>query len=311
MLVNNGLGDFLLLPSLKWYTVLSLSSFIGLILTLSYNKDLLPSLPENELLSSPEIELLTDEEVDLERAQMRNSWLEENWVVSLVIINMAACMLLLFSMAVIRVVFGELRNAERNSAKDKFWNYVFYKFIFVFGVINVHQAGEVLLWAAWFSLLAMLVVMTKISKLRFEHLSFSPNTARNLHCKVLGLLGTIITLSSLIFVMFIRNRDYFTLHILCFLLADIAVLTIRAIHVTSRYLIHLYDLSRAGIWEFKGRWLHYNELILSSAFLILDLVHHLHMLLSGNLWLSMASLGACVPLRLTSFSDLYACSLFA
>ena len=40
------------------------------------------------------------------------------------------------------------------------------KFIFVFGVINVHQAGEVLLWAAWFSLLAMLVVMTKISKLR-------------------------------------------------------------------------------------------------------------------------------------------------
>jgi len=297
MLVNNGLGDFLLLPSLKWYTVLSLSSFIGLILTLSYNKDLLPSLPENELLSSPEIELLTDEEVDLERAQMRNSWLEENWVVSLVIINMAACMLLLFSMAVIRVVFGELRNAERNSAKDKFWNYVFYKFIFVFGVINVHQAGEVLLWAAWFSLLAMLVVMTKISKLRFEHLSFSPNTARNLHCKVLGLLGTIITLSSLIFVMFIRNRDYFTLHILCFLLADIAVLTIRAIHVTSRYLIHLYDLSRAGIWEFKGRWLHYNELILSSAFLILDLVHHLHMLLSGNLWLSMASLVICMHVR--------------
>jgi hypothetical protein len=168
------------LPSLKWYTVLSISSFIGLILTLSYNKDLLPSLPENELLSSPEIELLTAEEVDLERAQMRNSWLEENWVVSLVFINMAACMLLLFSMAVIRVIFGELRNAERNSAKDKFWNYVFYKvrtnhsfflankikFIFVFGVINVHQAGEVLLWAAWFSLLAMLVVMTKISKLR-------------------------------------------------------------------------------------------------------------------------------------------------
>lgn len=115
------------LPSLKWYTVLSLTSFVGLILTLSYNKDLAPSLPENELLSSPEIELLTEEEVDLERAQMRNSWLEENWVVSLIIINMAACMLLLFSMAVIRVVFGELRNAEKNSAKDKFWNYVFYK----------------------------------------------------------------------------------------------------------------------------------------------------------------------------------------
>ena len=115
------------LPSLKWYTVLSLTSFVGLILTLSYNKDLWPSLPEDELLSYPDIDQLTDEEVNLERDQMRNSWLEENWVISLIVINMATCMLLLFSMAVIRVVFGELRNAERNSAKDKFWNYVFYK----------------------------------------------------------------------------------------------------------------------------------------------------------------------------------------
>lgn len=27
--------------------------------------------------------------------------------------------------------------------KDKFWNYVFYKFIFVFGVVNVQYLNEV------------------------------------------------------------------------------------------------------------------------------------------------------------------------
>lgn len=291
MLANAGLGEFLLLPSLKWYTGISMTSFIGLVLMMSYNKDLLPDIPNDEIIPDDL------EEVSLEVAQMRNNWLEENWFVSLIVVNMAACVLLLFFMVVIRVVFGDLRTAERNSAKDKFWNYVFYKFIFVFGVINVHQAAEVILWAAWFSVLAMLVVMTKIAKLRFEHLSFSPNTATMLHCKVLALLGAIIISSILIFGMFIGHHDLLSIQILAFLLADIAVLTIRATHVISRYLIHLYDLSWPGVWEFKGRWLHYNDLILSSSFLLLDLFHHLHMLLSGNLWLSMASLVICMHVR--------------
>ena len=91
--------------------------------------------------------------------------------------------MLLFALSVTRIVFGELRTQELNSAKDKFWNFVFYKvtkkfffenftklffkFIFVFGVINVQKADQVMAWAAWFSILSFLVVMTKISKLRY------------------------------------------------------------------------------------------------------------------------------------------------
>ena len=41
-----------------------------------------------------------------------------------------------------------------------------FQFIFVFGVINVQKADQVMAWAAWFSVLSFLVVMTKISKLR-------------------------------------------------------------------------------------------------------------------------------------------------
>ena len=44
-------------------------------------------------------------------------------------------------------------------------------------------------------------------------------------------------------------------------------------------------------------WLHYNDIVLCCSFLTLNLFHHLHMLLSGNLWLSMASLVICMHIR--------------
>ena len=55
--------------------------------------------------------------------------------------------------------------------KDKFWNFVFYKFIFVFGVLNVQEVGEVVSWCAWFSVLCLLHLLTQLSKDRFEYVS--------------------------------------------------------------------------------------------------------------------------------------------
>jgi hypothetical protein len=52
---------------------------------------------------------------------------EIHWLAAVVCVNMAACILLLFALAIVRLVFGELRTLELNAAKDKFWNFVFYK----------------------------------------------------------------------------------------------------------------------------------------------------------------------------------------
>ena len=40
--------------------------------------------------------------------------------------------------------------------KDKFWNFIFYKFIFIFGVLNVQTVEEVVMWCLWFSALVFL-----------------------------------------------------------------------------------------------------------------------------------------------------------
>lgn len=92
------------------------------------------------------------------------------------LINMAYCCLILLGKSIQKVVFGELRISEQQVCtskidllkidcnfdnrnrkishfqhlKDKFWNFVFYKFIFVFGVVNVQFLHEVSLSVLFF-----------------------------------------------------------------------------------------------------------------------------------------------------------------
>lgn len=55
--------------------------------------------------------------------------------------------------------------------KDKFWNFIFYKFIFVFGIVNVQYLHEIVLWVSWFSALGFLHLMAQLCKDRFEYVS--------------------------------------------------------------------------------------------------------------------------------------------
>lgn len=55
--------------------------------------------------------------------------------------------------------------------KDKFWNFIFYKFIFVFGIVNVQYLHEIVLWVSWFSALGFLHLMQQLCKDRFEYVS--------------------------------------------------------------------------------------------------------------------------------------------
>lgn len=84
---------------------------------------------------------------------------------------MAYCWLILVGRCVQKLVFGQLRVSEQQHLEEKFWNFVFYKFIFVFGVINVQYLEEVLLWCSWFSLLGFLHLLSQLGKDRFEYVS--------------------------------------------------------------------------------------------------------------------------------------------
>ncbi|KAL5022727.1 hypothetical protein ScPMuIL_001882 [Solemya velum] len=195
------------------------------------------------------------------------------------LVNTAYCCLILLGKVIQKFVFGELRVSEQQHLKDKFWNFIFYKFIFIFGVMNVQTMEDVL------------------SKDRFEYLSFSPTIPRLVHLKLLSLLFVILLSSIGLLVVCGMVGVTQGVTIFSFMAAECILLGIRALYVVLRYAIHLWDMNMEGVWENRSVYVYYTELVFELAALSVDFAHHLHMLLWGNIFLSMASLVICMQLR--------------
>ncbi|XP_075432999.1 E3 ubiquitin-protein ligase AMFR isoform X2 [Ascaphus truei] len=195
------------------------------------------------------------------------------------------------------VVFGPLRVSERQHLKDKFWNFIFYKFIFIFGVLNVQTVEEVVLWFLWFAGLVFLHLMVQLCKDRFEYLSFSPTTPLSCHVRVLVLLNAVLLACCGLAVLSVLTGYTHGAHTLAFMAAESMLVTVRTGHVVLRYVIHLWDLNHEGTWEAKGTYVYYTDFVMELSQLFVDLMHHIHMLLFGNIWLSMASLVIFMQLR--------------
>lgn len=136
--------------------------------------------------------------------------------------------------------------------RDKFWNFVFYKFIFVFGVLNVQEMPEMMCWCVWFSLLGTLLLTEQLCKDRFQlvcslestalpfltplslQLSFSPNTIPYTHAKIIVLLVTVFLACSGLFMVaaivgWQYGFGYFT-----FLYSEVFILFARTMHTIIR-----------------------------------------------------------------------------
>ncbi|XP_019865622.1 E3 ubiquitin-protein ligase AMFR [Aethina tumida] len=225
-------------------------------------------------------------------------------------INMAFCWLILVGRAVQKLVFGELRVSEQQHLKDKFWNFIFYKFIFVFGVINVQYIDEVLLWCSWFAVLGFLHLLSQLCTDRFEYLSFSPTTPIWNHVKLMCLLAGIFMLSCFMLLVAVFVGFFGGIHTFAFMSAEVIHLGVRTLHTIIRYGLHLYDLRQEGaspppataseenkVWERRGSVAYYTEIGFELTALIIDLLHHIHMLFWSNIFLSMASLVICMQMR--------------
>ncbi|KAM6300477.1 E3 ubiquitin-protein ligase AMFR-like [Aegotheles albertisi] len=207
-----------------------------------------------------------------------------------VLVNTACCVLMLVAKLIQCMVFGPLRVSERQHLKDKFWNFISYKFIFIFDVLNVQTVEEVVMWFLWFSGLVFLHLMVQLCKDRFEYLSFSPTTPMSSHIRVRTLLiAMLLSCCGLAVICGVIGYTH-GMHMLAFMAAESLLVTVRTAHVILRYVIHLWDLNHEGTWEGKGTYVYYTDFVMELTLLSLDLMHHIHMLFFGNIWLSMASL---------------------
>ena len=286
------------LPSLRTYTSISVCSFAcALFYTHSILADLqLENEGQNETANSTVN--ATDHAKDGSLASYIDVMLSTTWC-AWTLVNMAYCILILLGKLTQRAVFGELRVSEHQHFKEKFWNFIFYKFIFIFGVMNVQHMHEVVLWCAWFSLLGCLHLLSQLSKDRFEYLSFSPTTPTSTHVKVVSLLLLILTICAIMMTgCIITCYFYASLNTFAFMAAECVLLMDKTLHVLIRYGLHLWDIHHdEGVWENKAVYVYYSDLVFELVALSVDFLHHLHMLLWANIFLSMASLVICMQLR--------------
>lgn len=284
-------------PSLRTYSALSALTLLGTVLNayraLRQPQEFPQHTPEEETHHPPPPSLAQLSQAALDVAY----YLLSDSLCIWVLVNAACCILMLIAKLIQCVVFGPLRVSERQHLKDKFWNFIFYKFIFIFGVLNVQTVEEVVMWCLWFSGLVFLHLMVQLCKDRFEYLSFSPTTPMNSHIRVLTLLvAMLLSCCGLAVVCGVVGYNH-GMHTLSFMAAESLLVTMRTVHVILRYIIHLWDLNHEGTWESKGTYVYYTDFIMELTLLSLDLLHHIHMLLFGNIWLSMASLVIFMQLR--------------
>ncbi|XP_041840105.1 E3 ubiquitin-protein ligase AMFR-like [Melanotaenia boesemani] len=288
-------------PSLQTYTALSVALLAGSIFS-AYTTVTDPGFGalESDDIPAPseaDLEHLSNAISNSELATTVLWYLVTDSLFVWVLVNTFCCSLMLIAKMIQYVVFGPLRVSEKQHLKDKFWNFIFYKFIFIFGVLNVQTVEEVVMWCLWFSALVFLHLMVQLCKDRFEYLSFSPSTPMNSHMRVLCLLvSLLLDCCGLAVVCGLLGASH-GMHTLSFMAAECLLVTVRTGHVIMRYSIHLWDLNHPGTWESKGTYVYYTDFIMELAMLFLDLMHHIHMLLFGNIWLSMASLVIFMQLR--------------
>ncbi|XP_040591308.1 E3 ubiquitin-protein ligase AMFR isoform X2 [Mesocricetus auratus] len=288
-------------PSLRTYTGLSGLALLGTIVS-AYRALSQPEAEsgEPEPLTAPlQPEALVPSRLAAGGPRARDvaQYLLSDSLFVWVLVNTACCVLMLVAKLIQCIVFGPLRVSERQHLKDKFWNFIFYKFIFIFGVLNVQTVEEVVMWCLWFAGLVFLHLMVQLCKDRFEYLSFSPTTPMSSHGRVLSLLiAMLLSCCGLAVVCCVTGYTH-GIHTLAFMAAESLLVTVRTAHVILRYVIHLWDLNHEGTWEGKGTYVYYTDFVMELTLLSLDLMHHIHMLLFGNIWLSMASLVIFMQLR--------------
>jgi len=271
------LSDHLPLPSLRFYAVLSL---MFLSFGCFYSR--------NERSSESSLDYYETDE--LHSPTGFGSLIGKDSMFTWSIINIAYCGLFMFGKLIQRFVFGDLRLVEQQSIHEKFWNFVFYKVIFVFGVINAQTMVEVAHWMAWFSMFGFWKIFGQLCSDRFDFIMSSPTLSRKPNTKLLILIIVIILSSASMSVAAFHSEFAENLNIFGFMLAECILLGLECLHMLTNYGIHFIGYTNDENWERKTMKIYYIDLVFHVIIHGIDLLHHFHMLLWSNVFLSMASL---------------------
>ncbi|RNA42947.1 E3 ubiquitin- ligase AMFR-like [Brachionus plicatilis] len=292
------------IPNLKHYCLFSLSLLCIVFIYVNKLIHDIRSKEDNEDEGHLKNEKLEEKDFVKNKSKLSfyelgyNEIMNEPWCVW-VLINFCYCVLIIIGKILQNIFFGKLRALERQRIKDQFWNFMFLKFIFIFGVLNLDNIYQVVIWCTWFSIIGFLSIHCQICKDRFEYLSFSAATPLKNHAKLISLLVFInITCIYLLYASFFHYKlaDLPSGQRL-FLFSEAFVLALRSLYVISKYSIHIVDIYNLVQLNHKGTIQYYLDFVFELFVISADLLNYLHMLIYGNFYLSMASLVICMEIK--------------
>ncbi|UJR08649.1 hypothetical protein I4U23_012908 [Adineta vaga] len=289
--------DRLPLPSLRYYTLISTSLFFGNIFYYHHLIQTNVINSTNETLTNG-TKIFSDEKpFSLAYMQTLFSIILSQSLSLLILVNAIYCSIGLFGKYLQGLIFGELRLVELQRIKDKFWNYAFYKFCFLFGVLGLENLNELALWISWFSIIAFTISFCQLSKDRFELLSVSVSIRRRPLLKILGLLSSLLLLSCILLtICFLIGLKYGGLSVFFFMLAETILLTLNICYLLFKYIFqyYIYEQQKQNpsitSSEYRSYVIYYIEFLYHIITLLIDIMHHLQMLFYHQTFMSMTSL---------------------
>jgi autocrine motility factor receptor len=286
--------DRLPLPSLRYYTLISTSILVG---NIFYFHHLIQTNLKNETISNETIFFSDAKPFSLAYMETLLSIIISQSLSLLILVNAIYCSFGLFGKYIQEFIFGELRLVELQRIKDKFWNYAFYKFCFLFGVLGLENLNELVLWISWFSVLSFALLFCQLAKDRYELLSVSASIRRQPLVKILCLLVSLLILCcALLSICFLIGLKYGGLSIFFFMLAETILLTLDTCYLLFKYIFQYYIFEQqeqnplTTSNEYRSYMIYYMEFLYHIITLIIDITHHLQMLFYHQTFMSMSSL---------------------
>ncbi|VDK88629.1 unnamed protein product, partial [Onchocerca ochengi] len=213
-----------------------------------------------------------------------------------IFINMFCAVLALFAKLATHATVGKLGMQESALLRDRLCNFLLYKAVFLFGVLNSAVHEEVIAWVLWFALLASVAALQSIIAYKLKYL-ISSIPPRGVLLRIMG-LAILLLLISFTFVSFAFTAfRLFSINIAFFILADAIKSLLRSVYVISKCTLLLDNVSVYLSSINLTTLTYYLEFFHDLAIDCIDLLHYTHMLLYSQVVLSMACIVISMQLR--------------
>lgn len=154
--------------------------------------------------------------------------------------------------------FKKFSDQEKQTAFDDTVQYTLYKVVFVGVILSESEPRELIIWLVWFGVIGFLKVFQRISSLRLEVYSATPEVSRSAHVRIAALLFAILGVNILWFFLCLVLFSSAGVNILLLLIFECLVLFVEVLQTLYNYFVNFRVFSGIGGY--------FNDMLWTAAF---------------------------------------------